>query len=315
MHGHHHHDHHDHGVGGHAAAGDVHDHHAHTDHATLGAFRLSVVLNTLLVGAQLAVGLVVGSMALVADAVHNAGDVIGLLLAWGAARLATQRPTPRHTYGLARSTILAALLNSGLLLVACGALAWESIGRFAEPYPVPGLPVLVTALFAVGVNGWSAALFFRQRHRDVNQRGAYLHLVADAGVSLGVVLAALLTMATGWTWVDPAVALLIVAVVFASAVGLMRESVELSLDAVPRGIDIAEVDAALRSLPQVRAVHDLHVWPLSTTVAALTAHVEYEADGPADALLAAAQAMLATRFGIHHVTLQFERLPCRQDCR
>jgi cobalt-zinc-cadmium efflux system protein len=274
-----------------------------------------VVLNTLLVGAQLAVGFVFGSMALVADAVHNAGDVAGLLMAWGAAKLATRRPTPRHTYGLARSTILAALLNSGLLLLACGALAWESIGRFAEPHPVPGLPVLATALLAVGVNAWSAALFFRQRHRDVNQRGAYLHLVADAGVSLGVVVAALVTMATGWAWVDPAAALVIVAVVFVSAVGLMRESVELSLDAVPRGIDVDEVDAALRALPQVRAVHDLHVWPLSTTVAALTAHVEYEADGPADALLAAAQAMLATRFGIHHVTLQFERLPCRQDCR
>lgn len=302
--------------GGEPDAGpDPHDRHAHSDHATLGAFRVSVALNTLLVVAQLAIGLGLGSMALVADAVHNAGDVLGLLLAWGAARLATRRPTARHTYGLARSTILAALLNGALLLAACGALAWESIGRLAEPHPVPGLAVLVTALLAVAVNTWSAALFFRQRHRDVNQRGAYLHLVADAAVSLGVVLAAAVAMATGWTWVDPAVALLIVAVVFASALGLMRESLELSLDAVPRGIDVGEVEAALRALPQVRAVHDLHVWPLSTTVAALTAHVEYEAEGPADALLAAAQSVLATRFGIHHVTLQFERLPCRQDCR
>jgi cobalt-zinc-cadmium efflux system protein len=295
-------------------ADDPHDHHAHVDGGALRAFRWSTVLNVGLVAAQLAAGAWLGSVALLADAVHNASDVLGLLLAWGAARLATRRPTRQHTYGLARSTILAALLNAALLLFACGALAWESLGRLGEPHPVPGLAVMAVALFAFAVNTGSAALFWRGRRGDANQRGAFLHLAADAGVSLGVVVAGALIWLTGWTWIDPATGLLIAAVVLWSGWGLLRESLDLALDAVPRGIEIDAVEAALRGVAGVRAVHDLHVWPLSTTVVALTAHVEHDGAHDTDALLHAIQQLLAARFGIRHATIQFELQGCGQAC-
>lgn len=307
MGGHHHHSH------GHAHD-DPHDHHAHTDGGTLRAFRWGTALNVLLVGVQVAAGLVLGSMALMADAVHNASDVLGLLLAWGAAKLATRQPTRQHTYGLARSTILAALLNATLLLFACGALAWESIGRLDEPHPVPGLAVMGVALVAFCVNAASAALFWRGRRGDANQRGAFLHLAADAGVSLGVVVAGLLIHLTGWTWLDPAAGLLIAAVVLWSGWDLLRESVDLALDAVPRGIDLEAIEAALRGVPAVRGVHDLHVWPLSTTVAALTAHVEHDGTRDTDQLLQALQELLAHRFGVRHATIQFELQGCGRAC-
>jgi len=299
MGGRHHHSH------GHAHD-DPHDHHAHTDGGTLRAFRWGTTLNVLLVVVQVVAGLLLGSMALLADAVHNASDVLGLLLAWGAAKLATRQPTRQHTYGLARSTILAALLNATLLLFACGALAWESIGRLDEPHPVPGLAVMGVALLAFCVNAASAALFWRGRRGDANQRGAFLHLAADAGVSLGVVVAGLLIHLTGWTWLDPAAGLLIAAVVLWSGWDLLRESVDLALDAVPRGIDLEAIESALRGVPAVRGVHDLHVWPLSTTVAALTAHVEHDGTRDTDQLLQALQELLAHRFGVRHATIQFE---------
>ena len=311
---------HDHSAHGHAhgphrhGAGDPHDHHAQFDSGGLRAFRWSTVLNLGLVAGQVAAGLWLGLMALLADAVHNASDVLGLLLAWGAAMLATRRPTRQHTYGLARSTILAALLNAALLLVVCGALAWESITRLGNPHPVPGLPVMAVALFAFGVNAGSAALFWRGRRGDANQRGAFLHLAADAGVSLGVVVAGGLMWLTGWAWLDPAVGLLIAAVVLWSGWDLLRESLDLALDAVPRGIDIEAVETALRAVAGVRAVHDLHVWPLSTTVVALTAHVEHDGAHDTDALLHAIQDLLAERFGIRHATIQFELEGCGQAC-
>jgi cobalt-zinc-cadmium efflux system protein len=310
------HHHHAHGQGhGHDhAPDDPHDRHAHTDGGALRAFRWGTGLNIALVVVQVAAGLALGSMALLADAVHNASDVLGLLLAWGAARLATRQPTRRHTYGLARSTILAALLNATLLLFACGALAWESIQRFGEPHPVPGLPVMVVALLAFLVNAGSAALFWRGRRGDANQRGAFLHLAADAAVSLGVVVAGGLIVLTGWTWLDPAAGLLIAAVVLWSGWDLLRESIDLALDGVPRDIDLDAIDAALRGVSSVRGVHDLHVWPLSTTVAALTAHVEHDGARDTDELLHAIQELLAHRFGVRHATIQFELQGCGKGC-
>jgi cobalt-zinc-cadmium efflux system protein len=294
---------------------DPHDHHAEGGSHTLAAFRISTTLNVALVLVEIGIGLWLGSMALLADAGHNLSVVLGLVLAWGAAKLSTRRPSARHTYGFARSTILAALLNSALLLVACGGLAWESIHRLGMPHPVPGLAISVTAGFAFFVNAGSAALFWRGRRRDVNMRGAFVHMAGDAAVSLAVVVVGLLVAWTGWSWLDPLAGLLIAVMILVSSVGLLRESIELSLDAVPRGIELDAIRTELTALTGVRAVHDLHVWPLSTTVAALTAHLEHDGSRVSDELLAEAQRVIAARFGIHHTTLQFENVGCGSDCR
>ena len=313
---HHHHGHshdhgHDHGPG---TAPDPHDQHAVADPHTHGAFRWSTILNIALVLFEAGVGIKIGSMALLADAGHNLGDVIGLLLAWGAARLALRAPTRRHTYGMARSTILAALLNAAILLIACGALTVESLRRFGHPEPVPGLPVMAVALLGLLVNAGSAALFWRSRRNDLNARGAFLHLAADAAVSAAVVVVGGLVMLTGWAWLDPAAGVVISIVIGFSSIGLLREALALSLDAVPRGIDLAAIEAALRGVPGVRSVHDLHVWSLSTTAAALTAHVEHDGTREGDALLADAQRVIVEGFGIRHTTLQFENVACGKDC-
>ena len=312
LHHHHHgHDHaHDHAHG----ETDAHDQHAHSTAGTMAAFRLSTVLNIALVVVEAGVGLMVGSMALIADAGHNLSDVLGLLLAWGAAKLATRRPSARHTYGMARSTILAALLNAALLLVACGALAWESVQRIGQPHPVPGLVVMLVAGIGFLVNAGSAALFWKGRRGDVNQRGAFLHMAADAGVSLAVVVVGGVVALSGWHWLDPLAGLLIAAAILVSSVGLLRESVDLALDAVPRGMDLEAIRGALTEIPQVRSVHDLHVWPLSTTVVALTVHLEHDGTRDTDALLAETQQLLAQKFGIRHTTIQFENVGCGQRC-
>lgn len=304
---------HDHGSHAHGG-GDPHDEHALASAATLGAFRTGTLLNLALVAIELVAGVWLGSMALLGDAGHNAGDVLGLLLAWGAARLATRKPTARHTYGLARSTILAALLNAGLLLVACGALAWESVQRIGSPHPVPGVPVMLVAFAGVLVNAGTAAMFWRSRKRDANARGAFLHMVADAGVSLGVVVVGGLVALTGWTWLDPAAGLAIAVAIGLGSIGLLREAVDLSLDAVPRGLDLAKIEDSLRSVRTVRSVHDLHVWAMSTTVAALTAHIEHDGTRDTDALLADVQEVLRAKWGIAHSTIQFENVGCGQRC-
>jgi cobalt-zinc-cadmium efflux system protein len=291
-----------------------HDDHARAEQGTLGAFRIGTALNLALVAVQVVAGFWLGSVALLGDAAHNATDVLGLMLAWGAARLALRRPTRRHTYGMARSTILAALLNAALLLIACGALAWESIGRFAAPPPIAGWPVMAIAALGVLVNAGSAALFYRARRSDLNARGAFLHLAADAAVSLAVVLAGAAMALTGWYWIDPATGLAIAAVVLWSGWGLLRESLDLALDAVPRGVDLSAIEDGLRSLAGVLAVHDLHVWALSTTVNALTVHVEHDGSRATDTLLAEAQNLLESRFGIGHSTIQFENLGCARRC-
>jgi cobalt-zinc-cadmium efflux system protein len=298
----------------HGPGDDPHDHHAHTDRAALGAFRASTALNLGLVVLEAIAGLAIGSLALLADAGHNLSDVLGLMLAWGAARLAMRAPSSRHTYGYARSTILAALLNAALLLAACGALAIESLRRLTEPASVPGLVVAGVAVLAFLVNAGSAALFWRRRERDLNARAAFLHLAADAAISLGVIVAGGVIWLTGWTWVDAATGLLVSAAIFASAWRLMREALALALDAVPRGVDLAAIRAALLDLASIRNVHDLHVWPLSTTVVALTAHLEHDGTRDQDAVIADAQRVLDARFGIRHTTIQLENVGCGQAC-
>lgn len=295
-------------------APDPHDAHARGDAGGIAAFRTSTLLNLLLVAVEAAVALAIGSMALLADAGHNLGDVLGLVLAWGAAKLALRAPSARHTYGYARTTILAALVNAALLLAACGALAFESARRFFVPVEVPGAIVAAVASMALLVNAGSAALFWRRRQQDLNARAAYLHLAADAAVSLGVIVAGGLIWLTGWTWLDPATGLLVSAAIFASGWRLMRDAVSLALDAVPRGIDLAALRATFLGIEGVRGVHDLHVWALSTTVNALTAHVEYDGARSHAEVLEEAQRLIGDRFGIRHTTIQLENVGCGQAC-
>lgn len=289
----------------------AHDHsHGHAGHSHVPdsfgwAFAIGATLNTAFVIAELIFGYAANSLALISDAVHNLSDVVALLLAWGAAWLSQRRPTDRHTYGYRRASILAALFNAGLLLVAVGGIVVEALNRLAEPAPVTGLTVILVAALGVVINGLTALLFMRGRHGDLNIRGAYLHMVADAGVSLGVVVAAGIIMLTGWLWLDPAISLVIAAVVFWSGWGLARDSVNLALDGVPRGIELSKVREYLGGLDGVLEVHDLHIWAMSTNETALTAHLVRPV-GSDDAFLQYVCAELSHRFAIHHATLQVE---------
>ena len=271
------------------------------------AFAIGVGLNLAFVVIEAVYGLRAHSLALVADAGHNFSDVLGLLLAWGAAVLARRRPTPRRTYGMRRSSVLAAMVNAVLLLIAVGAIAWEAIQRLVAPTPVAATTVIWVAAAGVVVNTATALLFMAGRKGDLNIKGAFLHMAADAGVSLGVVLAGFAIAATGWLWLDPAISLTIVAVILVGTWGLLRDSVNLAMDAVPEGIDPAAVHAYLAGLPGVREVHDLHIWGMSTTDAALTAHLVRPDGDNEDALLARTGRELHERFGIEHATLQVER--------
>jgi cobalt-zinc-cadmium efflux system protein len=288
-----------------------HDHsHSHAGHShapdNFGmAFAVGAALNTAFVVAELIFGYAANSLALISDAVHNFSDVIALLLAWGGAWLAGRRPTDTHTYGYRRASILAALFNAGLLLVAVGGIAVEAINRLREPAAVASWTVVWVAALGILINGGTALMFMRGRHGDLNVRGAYLHMAADAGVSFGVVIAALVIMATGWLWVDPAISLVIAAVVLASGWGLMRDSVNLALDAVPKGIELAKVRDYLAGLDGVSEVHDLHIWAMSTNETALTAHL-VRPGGHDDAFLHQVCEGLSHRFSIHHATLQVE---------
>lgn len=293
---HHHHDH----SHAHAHAG-----HSHAPDNFGWAFAIGASLNAVFVVAELVFGYAANSLALISDAVHNLSDVIALLLAWGAAWLAQKQPTQRHTYGYRRASILAALFNAGLLLVAVGGIIVEAINRLSEPAPVAGWTVVVVAALGIAINGGTALLFMRGRHADLNIRGAYLHMAADAGVSFGVVIAALVIMLTGWLWIDPAISLVIAAVVFASGWGLARDSVNLALDGVPRGIELSKVRDYLGALDGVSEVHDLHIWAMSTNETAMTAHL-VRPDGTDDAFLHRVCEELSHRFNIHHATLQIE---------
>jgi cobalt-zinc-cadmium efflux system protein len=296
----HHHDHsHAHGHSHSRAA------HSHTSDDFGFAFAVGIALNTLIVVAELVFGYAANSLALIADAAHNFSDVVALLLAWGAAWLARKQPTQQHTYGYRRASILAALINAGLLLIAVGGIAAEGIRRLFEPAAVAGSTVIWVATLGIVVNGVTALLFMHGRHGDLNIRGAYLHMAADAGVSLGVVVAALVIMLTGWLWVDPAISLCIAAAVLASGWSLAKDSVNLALDGVPKGIDLVKVRAYLGALDGVTEVHDLHIWAMSTNETALTAHL-VRPGGSDDSFLQNVCDQLSHRFNIRHATLQVE---------
>jgi cobalt-zinc-cadmium efflux system protein len=308
----------------------MHGHaHAHHHHQLGGRdatpphrpFAIGVALNLLFVGVEAAAGLWGGSLALLADASHNLGDVGSLLLAWGAALIATTRPTERRTYGLRRATILAALASTVLLLIALGAIAWEAIHRLREPAPVASLAIMVVAGVGVVVNGSTALLFARDSRGDLNRRGAFLHMTADAGVSLAVLLGGVAIALTGSVWVDPLLSLAVVVVVLVSTWSLARESWNLAVDAVPREIDPGRVRSYLLTQTGVADVHDLHIWGLSTTQCALTAHLVIPEGGASDDFLHRLSRELERRFGIGHATIQIERgdaeHPCGvlEDCR
>jgi cobalt-zinc-cadmium efflux system protein len=273
-----------------------------------------VALNTLFVAAEAVAGVTAGSLALLADAGHNAGDVLGLLLAWGASWLARRPPSRRYTWGLRRSTIYAALANAVLLLVACGGIAWEAIHRLQSPAPVAGPIVIAVASLGVVINTLTALLFLKGQS-DANVRGAFLHMAADAAVSLGVVLAGTAIALTGATWIDPVTSLVVAAVIVAGTWGLFRESLDLALDAVPRGVEPEAIEAALTALPGVREVHDLHVWGASTSEVSLTVHVVAVDGTDHDRLLADAEAVLRERFRVAHSTIQIEGPAACEQCR
>jgi cobalt-zinc-cadmium efflux system protein len=291
----------------------AHDHHARS--ARLGrAFAIGIALNIAFVAAEVICGLMANSLALVADAAHNFSDVVGLVLAWGASALAQRPPSARFTYGLRGSTILAALANAMLLLVVTGGIAWEAVLRFKNPDALNTTLMIWVALAGIFINGATAWLFMADRKSDLNVRGAYLHMAADAGVSLGVAIAGAGILFTGWLWLDPAVSLLIVATIFAGTWGLLRDSVKLALHAAPENVDPAEVRSYLNGLSGVTEVHDLHIWAMSTTETALTAHLVIPAGHPGDEFLARVVHEIEHEFHIGHATLQIETGTAENPC-
>lgn len=288
--------------------------HAHRPANYDRAFAVGIGLNVSFVLIEAGLGTAANSLALLADAGHNLCDVLGLLLAWGASYLARRRPTERRTYGLRRSSILAALLNAILLLIAVGAIAWEAIGRLFLPAPVASGTVIAVAAVGVALNTVTALLFFSGRGHDLNIRGAFLHLAADAAVSLGVMAAGIVISLTGWGWVDPAVSLVIAAVITVGTWGLLRQSIDLSLDAVPEGIDPSSVRAFLAGQPGVVEVHDLHIWGMSTTETALTVHLVKPDARIDDEWLARVSQELHDRFHIDHATIQVESGRAPEPC-
>ena len=286
-----------------------HDHAHGQDHAPANfdrAFAIGVLLNSAFVLIEAGFGLWAGSMALVADAGHNLSDVMSLLIAWAASYMAQRPASPRFTYGYKSSSILAALANAGLLLVALGAILFETIDRLFAPAPVEGWTMIAVAGVGIVINTATALLFVSGRKHDINIRGAFLHMAADALVSLGVVVAGVLILVTGAMWIDPLTSFIIVVVIGYGTWGLLRDSVKMGLLAVPEGIDEAEVRGFLERLPGVTAVHDLHIWPMSTTETALTAHLVMPGGYPGDGLLREAAGELEHHHRIGHVTLQVE---------
>jgi len=270
------------------------------------AFAVGIALNFGFVVAEAVFGFFSNSTALLADAGHNLSDVLGLLVAWGAASLSRRAPTGRFTYGLRGSSILAALFNAIFLLVSVGAIGWESVLRLMHPEPVAGLTVMIVAGIGIVINAATALMFASGRKADLNIEGAFLHMAADAAVSLGVVIAAGIILWTGWTWIDPAMSLVICLAILWSTYGLLRSSVSMSLNAVPPELDVNAVRTFLQGLPGVAQVHDLHIWPISTTETALTCHVVMPSGHPGDRFLVDAAHELAHDFNIGHTTIQIE---------
>jgi cobalt-zinc-cadmium efflux system protein len=287
--------------------------HSHAPSTFGAAFALATALNIGLVVIQAVYGLLAHSMALLADAGHNAGDVLALVLAWGSHAMSQRHPTERYTYGFRSSSIMAALINATILLVVTGAIAWAAIERLFAPQPVAGVTVMVVAAVAIAINGAAAAILARGNTNDLNVYGAFLHLVADAAVSAGVVVAGLIILLTGWLWVDPAASLIISAVIVWSTWGVLRDAAKMSLQGVPPQIDPGAVRIYLQSLPAVAEVHDLHIWPMSTTETALTCHLVMPDGHPEADFLELVYVGLHERFGIGHPTIQIERgdRPCK----
>ena len=314
-HGHQDHDHHDHGHTHHAHSHHGHGHagHHHGPASYDRAFAIGITLNLGFVIAELFYGVAANSLALIADAGHNFSDVIGLLLAWLAAALTKKRASPRHSYGFGRTTILASLTNAVVLLVCMGAMAWEAALRFAHPEAVAEGTVIWVAALGILVNGGTAALFMAGSKGDINIRGAFLHMASDALVSLGVVISALVMQRTGWAWLDPAVSITIAVLITFGTWSLLRESLAMALDAVPAHIDRDGVEAYLRALEGVTTVHDLHIWPLSTSSVSLTAHLVKPGATVDDGFLAEVAHQLNEKFKIDHVTIQIERADAECD--
>ena len=325
----HEHDQHEHGRGpaddqheqnhnhAHDQPGHSHDHgHAHVVPGDGVNLRMGVAvgLNLVFVVVEGGFGFVSNSVALIADAGHNLSDVLGLVCAWGAMILSRRPPGAKFTYGLGRSSVLAALANAVLLLLACGAIAWEAVSRLGSPPPVMGRTVMIVAAIGIALNGVSAWMLHAGSHGDLNRRSAYLHMLSDAVVSAGVVLSGLLIMFTGWSLLDPIVSLVIVAVILISTWRLLRDSLTLSLDGVPASINSSAVMSYLAHQRGVTDVHDLHIWALSTTSVALTAHLVVPDRGTEDALLTSLTPDLKRRFQIQHATLQIERDRCAHGC-
>lgn len=305
-HAHHPQQHHDHG--------HAHDHHhAPTDFNR--AFVFGILLNTGFVAIEAWYGWQINSLALLADAGHNLSDVAGLLLAWLAALAGRRQPDSRHTYGWRRASILAAFANAVLLLVAMGSLAWEALGRLSAPEPTQGWTIITVAAIGIVVNTATALLFLRGREHDLNVRGAFLHMAADALVSLGVVIGGALYLWQGWAWLDPVISLGIAAVIVAGSWGLLRQSLHLLFDGVPEGIDLTALHSWLAARPGVARVDDLHVWAMSTTQVALTAHLVMPEGAPGDDFLRETAEELQKRFDIDHATLQITRAPLMPACR
>lgn len=288
-----------------------HHHHHHAAPPRPGEsgrrFALAILLNIGFVGVEGVYGFLAHSTALLADAGHNLSDVLGLVLAWGAAMLSRRQPDGRYTYGLRSTSILAALGNAMLLLVACGAIALEAVNRLLHPEPVAEVTVLAVAAIGIFVNGFSAWLFMAGSKEDLNIRGAYLHMAADAAVSLGVVVGAVIMMKTGWYWLDPLLSLVIVVVIVAGTWQLLTEALKLSLSAVPAHIALDEVGQFLADQPDVQRVEDLHIWGMSTTESALTVRLVMPHGYPGDAFMTRLEAELASRFAIQHCTVQIRQ--------
>ncbi|SEL83469.1 cobalt-zinc-cadmium efflux system protein [Pseudoxanthomonas sp. GM95] len=328
----HSHDHADHGHHGHDHAHDApaaHDHahgsaggHSHSHDTGTRGYAVAMLVNLAYTALEAGYGFHTNSLALLSDALHNLGDVLGLGLAWAAAALARRQPTAHHTYGWRKATLLAPLANAIVLMVFSGGLAWEAIRRFSEPPSIPALPVIVVAAIGIAVNlgaGWLLHGGGGHGHshggHDLNRRGAILHLMADAAVSLAAVIAGVGMWWLGWEWLDPATALLVGVVIAAGTYGLLRESFSAAMDAVPQHIDQAAVGDFLATQPGVSAIHHLHIWPLGAGEVALTAHLVRPVAEHDDAFIDATAKALAERFGISHATLQLERgQACTQPC-
>jgi cobalt-zinc-cadmium efflux system protein len=309
---------HDHGIahdGHHDDDDDGHRGHQHWPMDFGRAFAIAATLNIVLVVAQVVFGVLANSVALIADAGHNLGDVLGLLLAWGAHGMSRWLPTKRYTYGFRSASILAALFNGIILLVATGAIAWEALRRLDGMSDVAGVTVMVVAAAGIVVNGVSAWLLMAGRQGDLNVRGAFLHMLGDAAISLGVVAAGAAILVTGLNWLDPLASLVIAVLIVWGTWGLLREAIMMSLNAVPQGVDGARVESYLRSLPGVCEVHDLHIWAMGTTETAMTAHLVRPGAGLDDHLLHDVSHELERRFGISHATLQIEAGDTDHACR